>query len=472
MAASLGQLRGLLDRPTHTYRATMETFPNLDVDKIAASLNLVSEGRQRGERNEPETASLSLDAAETKIVEQIATEQKRAHGELEDRFADFRQRLIDLDFESHFSGIKDVALGGLADLKGEHHMGLDDLYRVRKDFIEAEKYLEEFKKDNKIKRPPKQKSVPWTILKWLLLLLLLAFEVLINGFFLGKGAELGLAQGIAESVIITALNVGVPVFLALKLIPGIYHRNWFYKLWGLIWLVAFLAGTFALNLGLAHYREAGALDLIAAGPEVIDRLKTRPFELDDFQSWVLFAAGIFASCIALADGLSMIDRFPGFQSVADVARTASKKYAMERQNRIADLLDERQKYQDAVTEIRTELAKRRTEHEAIVAHRARQLTLFREHQNQIERAANALFRAYRDANSQARKTPPPARFNQPFLLDRIEVHIDRSNEIDSADLTASIKEAQANLESVMTTLTKFVDDALETYKKLDVLEPT
>lgn len=471
MLGSLTRLKGLIERPAHTYRQDMETFPNLDVDKIVASLNLLAEGRERGERDEPDSASTVFDAVETKILEHLSTEQKRAHGELEDRFADFRQRLIDLDFESHFSGIKDVALGGLADLKGEHQMGLDDLYRVRKDFIEAEKYLQDFKADNKIKRPPKQRSTASTILKWLLILLLLAFEILINGFFLGKGAELGLAQGIAEAAIVTTLNVLVPVFLALKLIPGLYHRNWFFKLWGLAWLAAFLVGTFTLNLGLAHYREAGAFDLLAAGPEVIERLRTRPFDMDDFQSWMLFAAGIFASCIALADGLSMVDRFPGFQAVADAARAASKRYALERQKRITDLLDLRQEYQDAVTDLRGELTKRRTEHEAIIAHRTRQLTLFREHQNQIERAGNAVFRAYRDANSQSRKTPPPARFVHPFQLNRIEVHIDRSNEIDSVDLTASIKEAQADLQSVMATLTKFVDDALETYKKLDILEP-
>jgi hypothetical protein len=134
-------------------------------------------------------------------------------------------------------------------------------------------------------------------------------------------------------------------------------------------------------------------------------------------------------------------------------------------------MDVREQYQEAVSDLRSDLSKRRTEHEAILAHRARQLTLFREAQNQLETAANALLRIYRDANVAARKTPAPAHFAEPFVLKRIEVEISRENEWNTDELKEAIKSAQADLEKVMATLGVEFDQALKNYRELDQLVP-
>lgn len=479
MLASLAKLKGLVDRPVHAYRAGTETFVDLDVQRLADSMKLVERGTARGKEQQPPTDDTALDAVESEIVETVNAAQKQAHDELENQLTGFRNRLIDLDFEARFSGIKDVAQSGLADLKGEQQMGLDDLHGVRRGFTEAEQHLEAFRKQHRLTRPGKTGSGLSTTLKWLIIVAILLFEVVTNATLLSKGSDMGLAGGIIQAVLFALLNVGVPLLIAIKGLPFLMHGNLLAKLWGLFWLAVFLAFTLALNLGLAHYREAGATSLEDAGAKVMERITPyltaegwpHLFQFAEFQSWILFSLGVLFATIALIDGFSLYDRYPGYQEATDGRKKAQDKYADMRRTRIQDLLEVRQQYQDTVSDLRADLSKRRTEHEAIVNHRARQLTLFREHQNQLEKAGEALLRAYRDANIQARTTPAPARFNQPFQLSRITVQLAKENEWNTDELKAAIKEAQGDLEKVMATLTEHFDASLKSYRELDLLAP-
>lgn len=471
MLASLAKLRGLLDRPAHTFRPTMETFPDLDVQRVATELRLVERGRERGGQEQPAATETALDAVETEIIEHVTAAQKIAHDELENQLTGFRQRLIDLDFEARFSGIKDVALGGLADLKAEHQLGLDDLHRVRRDHLDADSHVTEFRKDHKIKRPSKINHWARTAIKVLIILLLFAGEWGVNAYYFARGDELGLAGGFLQAMSFSALNVGGSLLIAITALPFLFHRNFLLKLWGFLWLCVFVIGSLVLNLGIAHYREVSADSIVEAGSKVMTRLLERPLQLDDFQSWILMAIGVLFSVIAVIDGLSFKDRYPEYQEVSDNLRKAEQSYSSMRRQSIQNLQDVRQQYQDTVSDLRTDLSARRTEHEAIVAHRQRKLTLFREHQTQLEKAANALLRAYRDADLQARKTPAPERFQQPFQLTRIDVQIAKENEWNTEDLKQAIAGAQRDLETVMQTLTQVFDRALESYRELDRLAP-
>ena len=471
MLSSLAKLRGMLDRPAHAYRASTETFTDLDIQRLAGSLTLAERGTARGAEERPAADETAFDAVEAEIVETVTAAQKLAHDELENQLTGFRARLIDLDFEARFAGIKDVAQSGLADLKAEQQMGLDDLHGLRRELAEAEEYLTDFRRQHRINRPAKINTRLGTTLRWLIIAAILLGELITNGYFLSRGAELGLIGGILQAALFAFLNVGVPLLIAIKGLPFLTHRNYLAKLWGLFWLAFFLVFTLVLNLGLAHYREAGAESLQGAGLVVMQRLQTAPLGLADFESWVLFGLGVFFSVIALIDGYGLNDAFPKFQEVSDGRRRAQDRYATMRRTRIQDLMDVREQYQDTVSELRGDLSRRRTEHEAILAHRARQLTLFREHQNQLEAAANALLRIYRDANLAARKTPAPAHFAEKYLLKRIEVEISRENEWNTEELKLAIQAAQTDLEKVMATLGEQFDLALKNYRELDQLVP-
>lgn len=477
MLKSLQRLRGALGQPPHTYRPTVQTFNDLDVQRLERSLDIGQWGKTRGEQQQPATDAKTFDALETEIVEQIGAAQKLAHGEVYAQLSTFKERLTALDFESRFGATEEAAQGGLADLKAEQQMALDDLHGLRRDLSEAEAYLKLFREKHRITHPAQRKSTLGLIVKLLIIALLVVGEIVANGFFLSAGNELGMIGGIVEAIIFSVLNVGVALFFAIVLIPNLSHRNIVRKFLGLVSFFGFLAWTAALNLGLAHYREAaGTREPTVAFAEqardaVMVRLQTRPLELDQFESWLLFAIGVLFALVALIDGLSLTERYPGYQKVDENVRARRKAYADERRAKIQDLSDVRQQYQDAVTLLRIDIGKRRTEHQSILSHRLSLLKQFEEHQNQLEKAANQLLRCYRDTNVAARSTPPPAYFDTQFKLERLSVSLEDSAELTAEALQAKVDAAQQQLQRVMAQVTEEFEKGLARYRELDDLTP-
>jgi len=311
MFQSLDRLRGLISRPAHTYRPTVETFSDLDTQRLSKEMELAKRGESRGAEDQPTSDSSSLDAVETEIIEHIGAAQKRAHDQLENHLAGFRQRLIDLDFDTQFSNIKSAALGGLSDLKQELQTGVDDLHGLRRDLTAAEKWHASFQKTHRLERPAKIGTPRASFFKWALIVILVLVELILNGELLSKGSELGLVGGIVEAFIFAVLNVGVALMFGIFWIPFVNHRNWLVKLFGLVGLGAYLACMVGINLALAHYREVAGVLFEGAGEVVMQRLIQDPLGIQDFRSWLLFGLGVLFSIIAVVLLCYLAANFPG-----------------------------------------------------------------------------------------------------------------------------------------------------------------
>jgi hypothetical protein len=159
----------------------METFPNLDTHRLVKDMTLVERGRGRGEINQPSTSSTTLDFVEEDVLEHVGAAQKRANDDLENHLASFRQRLVDLDFESRFSDIKAAAMGSLSDLKEELQTGVDDLHGLRRDLTAAEKWHGRFREKNGLERPARIATTRSTTLKVILIVFLVLVELILNG---------------------------------------------------------------------------------------------------------------------------------------------------------------------------------------------------------------------------------------------------------------------------------------------------
>ncbi|MDB5561086.1 MAG: hypothetical protein JWN11_504 [Hyphomicrobiales bacterium] len=471
MFASLERLRKTLSRPSHAYRASTESFADLDPQRIADEMELVKKGKRRGEKDQPPAEPDQFDPLETEIVELVGAAQKRAHDQLENQLAGFRQRLIDLDFEAHFAAIKTLASAGLSDLQAELQKGLNELHGLRRDLQEAEVWRDKFRLRNRIERPAHIPSATSTTFKWLLIIALVFIELLVNGELLSKNNALGLVGGILEAVIFAALNVGVALLFAVFIIPQLNRRYFFWKLVGLIGFLVYLGLAIGLNLSLAHYREVAGTLVTGAGETVLRRLQTAPLQLTDFRSWLLFGIGMLFSIVAMIDGLYMRDVHPGYAGVEKHVRKVRDAYRERQEYLIEELQNVRSDYDDELSEARADLSKQRTEHDAIVANRNRLLQLFEQQQAQLERAQNLLLSTYRDANSEARRAPPPQHFGEDRPLKRIEVQIGREGEWNSEELKRSIAQAQLDIDQLALEMGKQFTEALKRYRDLDTIIP-
>jgi hypothetical protein len=458
-----------LKREQHDYRASLELFPALNVDKLAADLDLTRVGAERGAREEPASDTAAFDDVENRIIERVEAEKNTAHGTLLDELRTYQERLSGLDFEGRFSTIRQAAPAAVGEFRAEAAQGRDELHSLRRHLRDLESESEEFRRRHKLKRAARWASGGNLTVKIGILLCLFVFEVFLNGFFLAKGSELGYLGGASEALTFALFNIGVAFLLAAVGVRELNHRNWFRKLFGLAALILYLFLLVAINLALAHYREVSAALISDAGQEVLTRLKTAPLGLVDFKSWLLFGLGVLCSLIAFGDSFLIFDPYPGYAPLERRRAQAHEAYIRRKNDLIAQLLDIRDEAIEILEEANRDLSIRRAEHDAILESRARLARLFVAHQSHLERAANALLSVYREANKNMRKTPVPSRFAQGYTLEKFPIEQQLLETTAREDLRRSIADSQGVLTGQIEAIHAEFEQAFATYREIDEL---
>src|ERR1700719_2208359 len=197
--SALSRLVNGLKREQHDYRVSLDVFPVLNIDKLAADLGLAKTGAERGAREEPAASSAVLDDIENAIIERVEAEKNSAHGTLLDEVRTYKERLTGLDFEGRFSTIRQAAPAAVSEFRAEAAQGRDELHNLRRHLGDLELERDEFRRRHDLKRTAHWASGGNLTIKVGILLALFVFEVFLNRFFLAKGSELWyLGGGAAE----------------------------------------------------------------------------------------------------------------------------------------------------------------------------------------------------------------------------------------------------------------------------------
>jgi hypothetical protein len=465
--SALSRLVNGLKREQHDYRVSLDVFPALNIDKLAADMGLAKTGAERGAREEPAADTQVLDDIENAIVERVEAEKNAAHGTLLDEVRTYKERLTGLDFEGRFGTIRQAAPAAVSEFRAEAAQGRDELHNLRRHLRDLELERDEFRRHHNLKRAAHWATGGNLTIKVGVLLVLFVFEVFLNGFFLAKGSDLGYLGGAAEAFTFALLNILVAFLIAVVGVRELNHRNPLRKLFGLIALVFYLALLVAINLSLAHYREVSAAMMSDAGREVLLRLETMPLGLTDLKSWLLFGLGVLCSLIAFVDSFLIFDPYPGYASVEKRRAGAHDAYIRRKSDLIAKLLDIRDDAIEILEEANRDLSIRRSEHDSILESRARVVRLFSAHQSHLDRAVNTLLSVYREANKGLRKTPPPPRFSVAYVLDKFPIEQDLLETSARDDLRQSIAESQGILTGQILAIHSEFENAFASYREID-----
>jgi hypothetical protein len=465
--SALSRLVNGLKREQHDYRVSLDVFPLLNIDKLAADLALAKTGAERGAREEPASDTTVPDDVENAIVERVEAEKNAAHGTLLDEVRTYKERLTGLDFEGRFGAIRQAAPAAVSEFRAEAAQGRDELHGLRRHLSELELERDAFRYRHKLTRAAHWAAGGNLTIKVGVLLVLFVFEVFLNGFFLAKGSDLGYLGGAAEAFTFALLNIGVAFLIAVVGVRELNHRNVFRKLFGLMSLIFYLALLVAINLSLAHYREVSAAMISDAGREVLLRLETMPLGLTDLKSWLLFGLGVLCSLIAFVDSFLIFDPYPGYASLEKRRAGAHDAYIRRKNDLIGKLLDIRDDAIDILEEANRDLSIRRAEHDSILESRARVARLFAAHQSHLDRAVNTLLSVYREANKGLRKTPPPRRFSLPYMLDKLPIEQDLLETSARDDLRRSIAESQGILVGQIQAIHAEFERAFASYREID-----
>jgi hypothetical protein len=84
-------------------------FLDLNVDRIAAELELVSHGMERGSQNRPPSDARMMDDVERQIVERIEAHKQDSNTIYLDHLHTYDERVTALSFEERFATIQQAA---------------------------------------------------------------------------------------------------------------------------------------------------------------------------------------------------------------------------------------------------------------------------------------------------------------------------------------------------------------------------
>ena len=400
----------------HQFAVGVDTFPRLNLDHISRDLRLVELGAERGTAAEPPQSEEGFDDVEDRVINYIRHKHAEALSAFEEQRQLYNQRLAKLGFHTVLAAVEEAAKSACAEMDAEALKAKDLASELRRNVDSTQFEWEGFRRQHELTRPAHypQGLGAWVLRVGILLAILLG-EAALNSSFFAKGSDYGLLGGALVAVMVAAVNVGLGVAAGFFPARWIEHRT--LRPLGVLGLALWGSVAVLFNFGVAHYRTA--LESMSADPETLARANFFAHPLDlGLHSWWLLGIGLAFTTVAMLDGRSMDDHYPGYGAVDRHLEEAKQAYIDERRA----LLDAvRQIYDDALEEVATraaQISKRHDESETIRTGLEALKVSFEAHLQYLEEAANGLIEIYRDANRKAR--PPrttPASFRKRWRRD-------------------------------------------------------
>lgn len=395
------------------YKITHPDLYVLDVDALAKELALDEDAKRLGLAGIPSAEAVDLCGTEAKIVQRINKARLDYVDWATVRLQNLKQRLAKRDV----SQLVNRALQ--ADKEFERNAntllaGSDSLIRklASKD-KKAQEELEEFRAQHGLRREPRYPSGAASFFRYSLLFFLILVEGVTNAWFYAQGMSGGLLDGFVAAAVFAGINLVSAFVFGKYCVPYVNHRSPFLKSLGVLLTLLALTLMLCISLGIAHYRDALVLEAEEPAKFAWEAYKANIFGLNDLFSWLLFGVSVAFALVALFDGRSSDDPYPGYGKVARHARNARDEYHDEVE-RIREELDS--KKQDEIENLDNGI----TQAQLLLAENAALIEDKRSAESRLHTAlsdakhcANALLRMFRDANAIHRNAIPiPAYFHQ------------------------------------------------------------
>jgi len=228
-----------------------------------------------------------------------------------------------------------------------------------------------------------------------------------------------------------------------------------------------------INLFLAHYREVASViseDLFGTSKDVLSNIIANPLGLQELESWMLFAIGMLFAFVTLVDILTFSDIFPGYTKRQQKWDEEQEEYKAEFDEATNALDDIKEDYRDQLKQIGDALSSRQRDLDTIQSGRNRLASLYAAHHEHLQRAANSLFSYYYEANKAKRTTPEPQRFNNQYIVAKMELTTNNSFQPREAQkIKDRITEAKEILDAQIQSVLDKHADGIKQYRNLDIL---
>src|SRR5690606_15764135 len=256
MSRALETLLPRINGSRDAIRPSIQTFPPLNVEQIAAELAVDERARMQGADGKPPADAGAPDSEELAIAEEIERRARKAAEEYRAALELYESRIRDaiistelrVEVESAGEGaVSDFSLRAVND--ANHLAALEHEAKGR----DAE-YVA-FRDKHRLERMPRIVSGRERLFRGVVIAIFVILESMLNGLFFAEGSEAGLVGGVIQAFTLSLLNIGAAVLFALYGMRLLIYRNFAVKLVGVCALLLYVVWLFGLNLLTAHFRD-------------------------------------------------------------------------------------------------------------------------------------------------------------------------------------------------------------------------
>jgi hypothetical protein len=387
-------------------------FPEIGVEEMARLMNLEALGRERGLKEEPSADATELDPVELTICNELGNQFNTVKDGWESVAALNELHAEAARIDSQIDRILEDATIAASALEAEAIEPVNRSYQARESARESKRDLEGFRITHGLDRPARNsesRSGPIAIV-----VLVVAIETFTNGSALATGLYGGESEGWSWALVFAGFNAVGALLLGLSC-RFIFHRKVKLKLAGFMLILFAVLYAAALNLGVAHFRDALAVNPDDAATIALRTLRESPFKIANFYSVLLLVMGGAFFLIAFVDGVGFFDdAYPGYGWRTRLNKQRFDDFTAASAEGLKQLGQLRA---DKLRNIRIETDHL---HALVAAHTEKRKRVsgmhvrLRQYRESLEYSANRLADIYRQANLRARNTPAPTHFQFPL----------------------------------------------------------
>lgn len=411
------RVREMLGRD-RTYTADIKPlmdFASVDAVKIRTDLRIDVRGKERGQRNEPPSDFVGLDQVELDVVGSVETLRNEAYENYSKQMSVYDGRLARVDLRSIVPDVKTMLHDAEADFGAEVRKDTNPVFAKRAELVTTEKAYQDFRRKNGLDRLPEPERNP--ILATGILFVIFILETVANSGFFSATHPGGLLGAVFEAVGISIINLGIGFGLGIGPLREIRRPSNFWKVCMAMVAVALATLAVVFNFFAAHYRDAFSQIspdaenfMLQSSQAALQSLLAKKYELVGFQSYLMVLVGLLVVTYAAYKGLSWLDPFPGYGSLYKRYQARQQEYISLIDDLVRNLQDRKDQAIAELRECITDIRRRDQEYGTIVSERARLTHRYNGYLDALQRAAEGLLSAYREANRAARTDAPPKTF--------------------------------------------------------------
>ena len=206
------------------------------------------------------------------------------------------------------------------------------------------------------------------------------------------------------------------------------------------------------------------------GADLINQILSNPLGLTQLESWMLFGVGMLFATITLVDVITFSDIYPGYTKVQKKWDEFTDDYKDEYDALKEELDDIKEEYANVLKAIGNSLSARLQHLDHIMSGRTRLQVLYDGHHELLQRAANALFSYYYEANRAARTDAAPERFNKRYIVAKMVLSSGKTIQPREAQkIKDRIAEGKTILDEQLKTVLDEYAKGINQYRNLDIL---